>query len=94
MFHKYFEKLLFRYNVIVQLNQQTNHFLFNDCLYEQTNAVAMSSPLGPLLSNMFLAFHERCWYANCPAGFKPLFFRVILMIVLLLFAPVITFVPF
>ena len=35
----------------------------------------MSSPLGHLFANIFLAFHERSWLPNCPLEFKPLFFR-------------------
>ena len=35
----------------------------------------MGFPLGPLQANIFIAFHKRCWLANCPADFKPMFFR-------------------
>ena len=51
------------------------HFLFNGCLYEQIDGVAMGSPLGPLFANIFLSYHEKNWLDNCPTSFKPLYFR-------------------
>ena len=35
------------------------HFLFDGKLYHQKDGVAMGSPLGPLVPNIFLSFHER-----------------------------------
>ena len=60
---------------LLSLSVKNCNSLFNDCLYEQTDGVAMDSPLGPLLANIFLAFHESCWLAICPADFKPVYFR-------------------
>ena len=51
------------------------HFLFNGNVYEQTDGVAMGSPLGPLFSNIFLSFHEITWLENFPIEFKPLYCR-------------------
>ena len=35
-----------------------SYFIFNNILYKQIDVVAMGSPLGPSLANVFLAHHE------------------------------------
>lgn len=50
-------------------------FLFNDTYYTQLDGVAMGSPLGPTLANVFLGFHEKQWLDNCPIEFKPVFYK-------------------
>ena len=37
------------------------HFIFNSKLYNQIDGVAMSSPLVPVLANIFMGFHEPKW---------------------------------
>ena len=37
------------------------HFLFNGNYYDQTDAVTMGSPLGPVLANLFMGYHENIW---------------------------------
>ena len=37
------------------------HFLFDSTYYDQIDGVAMGSPLGPLLANLFMGFHEKRW---------------------------------
>jgi len=50
-------------------------FTFDDCLYSQTDGVAMGSPLGPSYANAFLCFHEQNWLNQCPPEFKPVYYR-------------------
>ena len=49
--------------------------LFNGKYYQQTDGVAMGSPLGPTLANIFLGYNEPKWLSNCPIAFKPLFYQ-------------------
>ena len=51
------------------------HFIFSGKFYDQVDGVAMGSPLGPLLANIFLSFHEIRWLEDCPVHFKPLHYR-------------------
>jgi len=50
-------------------------FTFEDCLYTQTDGVAMGSPLGPSYANAFLSYHEQNWLEKCPPEFRPLYYR-------------------
>ena len=40
--------------------------LFNDNYYQQIDGVAMGSPLGPTLANVFLCHHEQQWLDTAP----------------------------
>ena len=37
------------------------YFLFNNEIYDQTDGVAMGSPLGPALAILFMGYHENKW---------------------------------
>ena len=49
--------------------------LFNGKYYEQTDGVAMGSPLGPTLANVFLCHWEEIWLNKCPEKFKPAYYK-------------------
>ena len=51
--------------------KKSSCFLFNDVYYKQIDGVAMGSPLGPTLANLFLVYHEDKWLDNCPLQFRP-----------------------
>ena len=51
-------------------------FVFDYLLYKQVDGVAMSSPLGPTLVNVFLCHHEKEWLDNCPIHYKPAIYKV------------------
>ena len=52
-----------------------NHFVFNGQLFDQINGVAMGSPLGPSLANIFMSHLEQRYLANCPSEFKLVLYR-------------------
>ena len=60
---------------LLSLATQELYFIFNDVLYKQKNGVAMGSPLGPTMANVFLSFYEIKWLEQCPKEFKPVFYR-------------------
>ena len=37
------------------------HFLFDGSYYDQIDGVMLGSPLGPVLANLFMGFHEKRW---------------------------------
>ena len=59
---------------LLSLATQESYFIFNDVLYKQKDGVAMGSPLGPTMANVFLSFYEIKWLEQCPKEFKPVFF--------------------
>ena len=48
------------------LATQESYFIFNAVLYKQNDDVAMGSPPGPTMANVFLSFHEVKWLEQCP----------------------------
>ena len=55
---------------------QNNFFNFEGKNFIQIDGVAMGSPLGPTLANAFLCFHEQIWLDECPNEFKPVYYRI------------------
>ena len=51
------------------LSVKSSCFLFNYIYYKQIDGVAMGSPLGPTLANLFLVYHERKWLESVPIQF-------------------------
>ena len=49
--------------------------LFDQQFYKEHDGVAMGSPLGSTLSNVFLCYHEKIWLQNCPSEFKLVIYR-------------------
>ena len=60
---------------LLNLATKESLFIFDGDYYYQTDGVAMGSPLGPTLANLFMSHHEQIWLQNCPSEFKPKFYR-------------------
>ena len=52
-----------------------NHFIFDGKLDDQIDGVAMGSPLGPILADVFMSFLENKYLSECPSQFKPVLYR-------------------
>ena len=50
-------------------------FIYDGKFYEQCDGLAMGSPLGPTLANVFVCHFENIWFENCPAHFKSIVYR-------------------
>ena len=46
-----------------------------DIYYKQVDGVAMGSPLGPIMANLFLVYYEHKWLEKCPLQFQPKYYR-------------------
>jgi Reverse transcriptase (RNA-dependent DNA polymerase) len=69
------------------------HFLFDTNIYDQIDGVAMGSPLGPVLANLFMGVNEREWLSEY-SGSKPCFYRRYVDDVFCLFKSVCDVKPF
>ena len=70
---KGFTRMEFR--TFLQFAVKDNLILFNGKYYIQIDGVAMGSPLGPTLANVFLCYWEEIWLDKCPTQFRPLYYR-------------------
>ena len=70
---------------LLRINIFESFFIFDGNVYEQCDGVAMDSPLGPTLANVFMSHFENIWLENCPAHFKPIVYRRFVDIIFLLF---------
>ena len=60
---------------LLTLATKSSCFLFNGVYYSQIDGVAMGSPLGPTLANLFLCYHEEKWLNDCPIQFRPKYYK-------------------
>ena len=60
---------------LLTLATKSSCFLFNGVHYSQIDGVAMGSPLGPTLANLFLCYHEEKWLNDCPIQFRPKYYK-------------------
>ena len=69
----YLDRTAFR--ELLELATLDSYFFFNGDIYQQIDGVAMGSPLGPTLANIFMSHMEKKWLRDCPLDFKPVLYR-------------------
>ena len=60
---------------MLSLSTKENFILFDQKYYSHIDGVAMGSPLGPTLANIFLRYHESTWLKNCTKSFKIVYYK-------------------
>ena len=50
-------------------------FLFDGKHYKQIDGVAMGSPLGPVLANVFMCHIEEILFSQCSPAFRPVYYK-------------------
>ena len=60
---------------MLSLTLKESIILFDNKYYRQIDGVAMGSPLGPTLANIFLCSHESNWLKDCPKDFKHVYYK-------------------
>ena len=60
---------------LLELATLDSFLIFDGKYYRQKDGVAMGSPLGPTLANVFLCHFEEQWMSDCPIGYKPFSYR-------------------
>ena len=60
---------------LLMLSVKSSFSFFNGVYYKQIDSVAMGSPLGPTLANIFLTYCEDSWLDNFPIQFRPRYYR-------------------
>lgn len=63
------------FKVLLQYAVKDSLFIFNGKYYVQRDGVAMGSPLGPTLANVFLCHWEEVWLEKCPDKFSPVYYK-------------------
>ena len=54
-----------QFKCLLTLATKESYFVFDGELYQQVDSVAMGSPLGPTLANIFIIHYEDIWVHNC-----------------------------
>ena len=67
-FHNFTRK---QFKTLLELATKETYFIFNNNTFQQIDGVAMGSPIGPTLANIFMCHHEQKWLNNCPNPIKP-----------------------
>ena len=55
---------------LLNIATKETFFMSNNKYYKQVDGIAMGSPLGPALANIFVGSFEGKWLRDCPKDFK------------------------
>ena len=56
---------------MLTLATKESYFHFHGEFYQQVDGIAVGSPVGPTLANIFLCHYEVIWLRNCLLECKP-----------------------
>ena len=70
---------------LLTLSVKSSCFVFNYVYYQQVDGVAIGSPIGPTLANLFLINYESKWLKDCPVQFALKYYRRYVNDIFLLF---------
>ena len=74
-----------QFKCLLTLAAEEAFFLFNGELYQQVDGVAMGSPLGPTLANIFFGPYKDIWLLNCSLECKPSYYKLYVDVIFVLF---------
>ena len=76
----------YEFKQLLTIATTESFILFDGKFYQQVDGVAMGSPLGPSLTNIFLGHNEMKWLAECPVDCKPIYYKRYVDDIFLLFS--------
>ena len=76
-----------QFKCLLTLATKESDFVFNGELHQQVDNVAMGSPLGPTLANIFFCHYEDIWLCNCSLECQPSYYKGYVDDIFALFEP-------
>ena len=64
-----------QFSQLLEMSVINSFFIFSGKLYKQIDGLGMGLPLSSTMANIFMSFYETKWLTDCPAEFKPKFYR-------------------
>ena len=71
---------------LLNVATKESFFVFNNAFYKQIDGVALESPFGPALANIFMCSFENKWFKDFLHGLKPVFYRLYVDDIFVLFS--------